>query len=48
MLVGTPFPVNLSVFVALEPALWSRRAILDHSHAPIPLEQLHQNLPDPR
>src|SRR6266571_7107726 len=28
--------------------LWSRRAILDHSHALIPLEQLHQNSPDPR
>jgi len=24
--------------------LWSRRAILDHSHALIPLEQLHQEL----
>jgi len=44
MLVGTPFPVNLSVYDALGPALWSRRAILDHSHALIPLEQLHQEL----
>src|SRR3989442_664642 len=29
MLVGTPLPVNLSVFVALGPALWIRRPIPD-------------------
>jgi len=28
MLVGTPLPVNLSVFVALGPALWIARALL--------------------
>ena len=28
MLVGTPFPVNLSVFVALGPALWIRRVLV--------------------
>ena len=28
MLVGTPFPVNLSVFVALEPALWIGRVLV--------------------
>jgi len=28
MLVGTPLPVNLSVFVALGPALWIGRALV--------------------
>jgi len=28
MLVGTPFPVNLSVYVALGPALWIRRVLV--------------------
>src|SRR5207249_12097851 len=28
MLVGTPLPVNLSVFVALGPALWIRRVLV--------------------
>jgi len=28
MLVGTPFPVNLSVLVALGPALWIRRVLV--------------------
>ena len=28
MLVGTPFPVNLSLFVALGPALWIRRVLV--------------------
>ncbi len=28
MLVGTPLPVNLSVFVALGPALWIRSAVV--------------------
>jgi hypothetical protein len=33
MLVGTPFPVNLSVFVALGPTLWIGRPLLEPTTA---------------
>ncbi len=33
MLVGTPRPVNLSVLVALGPALWIRKPTLSATHA---------------